>query len=86
MEEEKIKKEEFSVSGKDVVKKVKELIKAGNVRKIIIKRENGKTIMEVPLTIGVVGVALLPILGAIGAVAALLTQCTIIVEKTEEQK
>lgn len=83
MEEEKIKKEEFKVSGEDVVKKVKELIKEGNVRRIIIKNEEGKTLVEFPLTIGVVGAALLPVWAAIGAIAALVAKCTIIVEKEE---
>jgi len=84
MEEEKIKKEEFKVSGEDVVKKVKELIKEGNVRRIIIKNEEGKTLVEFPLTVGVVGAALLPVWAAIGAVAALVAKCTIIVERRED--
>lgn len=81
MEEENFKKEEFKVSGEDVVRKVKELIKEGNVRRIIIKNEEGKTLVEFPLTVGVVGAVLLPVWAAIGAVAALVTKCTIIVEK-----
>lgn len=80
---EKIKKEEFSVSGEDVLKKVKEIVKAGNVRRIIIKNEKGKSLVEFPLTIGVVGAALLPVFAAVGAAAALVTKCTIVVEKTE---
>ncbi len=84
MAEENIKKEEFKVSGEDVVKKVKELIKEGNVRRIIIKNEEGKTLVEFPLTIGVVGAALLPVWAAIGAIAALVTKCTIVVEKRED--
>jgi hypothetical protein len=84
MEEEKIKKEEFKVSGEDVIKKVKELIKEGNIRRIIIKNEEGKTLIEVPLTIGIVGAALLPVWAAIGAVAALVAKCTIVVEKKEK--
>ncbi len=81
MAEENVKKEEFKVSGEDVVKKVKELIKEGNIRRIIIKNEEDKVLVEFPLTIGVVGVALLPMWAAIGAVAALMTKCTIVVEK-----
>ena len=84
MTEENIKKEEFKVSGEDVVKKVKELVKEGNIRRIIIKNGEGKTLIEIPLTIGVVGIALLPIWAAIGAVAAMITKCTIIVEKRED--
>jgi len=83
MEKEKIKKEEFKVSGEDVVKKVKELIKEGNIRRIIIKNEENKTLVEFPLTIGLVGAALLPVLAAIGAIAALVANCTIVVEKRE---
>lgn len=81
MAKENIKKEEFKVSGEDVVKKIKEIIREGNVRRIIIKNEKGKTLIEVPLTIGVVGAVLLPIWAAIGAVAALVAKCTIVVEK-----
>ncbi len=84
MAEENFKKEEFKVSGEDVVKKVKELIKEGNIRRIIIKNEEDKVLVEFPLTIGVVGVALLPMWAAIGAVAALVTKCTIVVEKRED--
>jgi len=82
--EENFKKEEFKVSGEDVLKKVKELVRAGNVRRIIIKNEEDKTLIEFPLTIGVVGAALLPVWAAIGAVAALVTNCTIVVEKREQ--
>ena len=81
MTEEKTTTEEFRVSGDDVLKKVKELVKAGNVRKIIIKNEDGKTFVEFPLTIGVVGVALLPVFAMVGTVAALVSKCTIVVEK-----
>lgn len=75
------KKEEFKVSGEDVVKTVKKLVKEGNIRRIIIKNDNGKVLLEFPLTVGVIGTALLPVWAAIGAVAALLTKCTIVVEK-----
>lgn len=80
---ENIKKEEFKVSGEEVVKKVKELVKKGNIRRIIIKNEEGKSLIEVPLTIGVVGTLFLPALAAIGAVAAVVSNCTIVVEKRE---
>jgi len=83
MEKENIKKEEFKVSGEELVKKVKELIKAGNIRRIIIKNEQGKTLIEVPLTLGVVGAVLLPVWAAIGAIAAIVTNCTIVVEKRD---
>ena len=80
---ENIKKEEFKVSGEEVVKKVKELVKKGNIRRIIIKNEEGKSLIEVPLTIGVVGTLLLPALAAFGAVAAVVSNCTILVERRE---
>lgn len=83
MEKENVKKEEFKVSGEELVKKVKELIKAGNIRRIIIKNEQGKTLIEVPLTLGVVGAVLLPVWAAIGAIAAVVTNCTIVVEKRD---
>lgn len=73
--------EEFKLSGDDIVKKVKELIEEGNARKIIIKNEKGKVMLEVPLTIGAVGAVIAPVLAAVGALAALLTKCTIVVEK-----
>ena len=81
MQEDNSKKEEFKVSGDEILKKVKELIKQGNIRRIIIKNEKGDTLVEIPLTFAVVGAVLAPILAAVGALAALVTNCTIIVEK-----
>jgi hypothetical protein len=80
-EESNAKREEFKVSGEKVIEKVKELIKEGNVRRIIIINEKGETLVEIPLTIAVVGTALAPVLAAVGALAALITNCTIIVER-----
>jgi Domain of unknown function (DUF4342) len=77
------KKEEFRVSGEEVVAKIKELIKAGNVRRIILKDEKDETVIEIPLTFAVVGAVLAPMLAAVGAMAALLTRCTIVVERKE---
>ena len=77
----KSNREEFNVNGEEIVKKVKELIKAGNARRIIIKSQKGESMLEIPLTIGAVGVVLAPTLAAVGALAALVTKCTIIVEK-----
>lgn len=74
------KKETFKVSGENLLKTVKELIAKGNVRHITIKGKNGKTVIEFPLTIGVVGAVLLPVLAAVGAIAALIGECTIAVE------
>jgi hypothetical protein len=78
---EEFKKEEFKVSGDQIIEKVKELIKQGNARRIIIKNEKDETLVELPLTVGLVGAAIAPVLAAVGAMAALLTKCTIIVEK-----
>lgn len=76
-------KEEFIVNGEEVLAKVKELIKAGNVRRIIIKDMEDKTLIEIPLTIGVVVAVLAPVLAAVGALAAIVTKCKIIVEKKD---
>lgn len=75
------KKEIFNVRGENLLKKVKELINEGNIRRITIKDKKGKTVVEFPLTIGVVGAVIAPVLAAVGAVAALLTECTISVER-----
>ena len=77
----KTTKEEFKVSGDALLGKVKELIKEGNVRRIIIKNKENKQLVELPLTIGVVGAVLAPVLAAVGAIAALVTECTIVVER-----
>lgn len=74
--------EELQVVGEQLLGKVKELLHEGNVRRIIIKQE-GHTIMEFPLTIGVVGVVVAPMLAAIGAISALITQCSIEVVRSE---
>jgi hypothetical protein len=75
--------EEFKVEGEKVVAKIKELFHEGNIRKVIIKDKEGKTLVEIPMTFGVVGALLAPQLAAIGAIAALLTEATIVVEKQE---
>lgn len=77
----KQRQEEFKVEGEELLKKVKQLIKEGNIRRITIKNKQGKSILEIPLTIGVVGAVLVPTLAAVGAVAALVTECTIAVER-----
>ena len=84
MSEEKTWTEEVKVTGESLVAKVKELVHEGNVRRITIKNEEGKVVVEFPLTLGVVGALLVPTLAAVGAVAALVTNCTIIVERTED--
>jgi len=72
-------KEEIKVTGEKVVEVVKKLIKEGNARKIIIKNENGESLVEIPLTVGAVGVIAIPVLAAVGALAALVKNCTIVV-------
>jgi len=73
--------EEFRVSGEAVLTKVKELVREGNVRRITIKNEEGRTLIEIPLTIGVIGTVLLPVWAAIGAIAALAANLTLAVER-----
>jgi len=75
--------EEMKVKGEDLLKKVKELIHEGNIRRIIIKNENGEPYIEIPLTLGVVGMVIAPILAAVGAIAALASNFTIEVVKKE---
>lgn len=79
-------KESFSLNGEHLLKKVKELIAEGNVRKITITDKAGKELMTFPLTIGVVGVLVAPVLAAVGALAALVGECTITVEREETPK
>ncbi len=77
------KKEEFKVNGEELLAKVKQLINEGNIRRIIIKNKDDKTLVELPLTIGVVGAVIAPVLAAVGAIAALVTECTIVVERKD---
>ena len=79
-------KETFTIKGEQLLKKIKELIEEGNVRKITIHDKSGKEIMSFPLTIGVVGAVLAPVLAAVGALAALVGECTISVEREEKNK
>jgi hypothetical protein len=79
------RKQEFTVNGDQLVAKVRELVNEGNVRRLIIKNEEGRTLLEVPLTIGLIGAALLPVFAAIGALAALASRCTIVVERDAEE-
>ena len=77
-------KESFSINVEQLLKRIKELIAEGNVRKITISDKFGKEIASFPLTVGVVGALLLPVFAAIGAIAALVTECTITIEREEE--
>ncbi len=73
--------EEFQVSADDLIGKVKELIKEGNIRSVVIRNEQGEKLIEFPVTGGVIGVLIVPQLAALGAIAALVTKCTIAVER-----
>jgi Domain of unknown function (DUF4342) len=79
----KTTKESFSINGEQLLNKVKELIKEGNVRKITIKDKSGKEMMSFPVTVGLVGAIFAPVLAAIGALAALIGECTVSVEREE---
>ncbi len=79
------KEKEFVVSGSDLLDKLKELFHQGNVRHIIIRNESGKTLIELPLTIGILGVALIPAYAAVAAIAALAVKCSIEVKTSEDQ-
>ena len=83
MSEEKVRTEEFSVNGEDLLAKIKEIINEGNIRRVIIKKKDCGTVMEIPMTLGVVGALIAPQLAAIGAIAALVTEATVVVEKVE---
>ncbi len=78
---EKDKFSEFKVYGHNLVAEIKKIIKAGNVRRIIIKNERGKVLMEFPVTVAVIGTVFAPVLAAVGALAALVNKCSIVVEK-----
>ena len=75
------KTEEFKINGEDLIAKIKEIIKQGNAKKITIKGKDGNEIISFPVTIGVAGLVLAPVFAAVGAVAALATECTIVIEK-----
>lgn len=75
--------EEFQVTGRELVRKVEELIHEGNIRRIVIK-QNGRVLLDIPLAVAVVGVVLAPVLAAVGALAAIVTDCTVTVERAEQ--
>ena len=83
MSEEKVRTEEFRVNGEELIGKIKNLLNEGNIRRITIKNKEGKTVFEIPLTFGVVGALIAPQLAAIGAIAALLTEATVVVKKVD---
>jgi len=83
MTDPKTRTEEFQLNGDALLAKIKELLHEGNIRRILIQNDEGKTLVEFPVTLGVVGAVLAPQLAAIGAIAALVTRCTLVVEKVE---
>ncbi len=83
--DEKVRTEEFHVKGDEILSKVKELVHQGNIRRVVIKNEEGKTVIEIPLILGVVGALLVPQLAAVGAIAALLSRASIVIEKVVEE-
>jgi hypothetical protein len=83
-DESKTNRESFKVTGDEIISKVKEIIREGNARKIIIRNDKDETIMEFTLTIGAIGAVLAPVFAAVGAIAALASDCTIIVEKHDK--
>ena len=83
MSEEKTRTEEFRISGDELMSKVKELLHEGNIRRLIVKDDDGKVLVSIPFTVGVVGALVAPQAVALGAIAALLTRCTLVVERTE---
>ena len=80
-----ITKESIKIQGEKLVNKVKELVKEGNVRKISIHEKDGRELMSFPLSLGVVGAVFAPVLAAVGALAALIGECSITVEREEEK-
>lgn len=84
MADEKTRTEELSISGEDLLSTVKKLVHQGNIRRITIKNKGGETLLEIPLTFGVVGALLLPTLAALGALAAIVTECKIMVERIDQ--
>jgi len=83
MKNDGVRTEEFKVSGEELLGKVKQIVHEGNIRRVVIKNKDGGTFMEIPLTVGVVGVLLAPTLAAVGAIAALVSEATVVVEKDD---
>ena len=82
----KVCTEEFKVSGEALLAKIREIVHEGNVRRVIIRNEEGKALIDIPLSMGVVGALLAPQLAAVGAIAALITHGTLAVEKVSDEE
>ncbi|MFO8036296.1 MAG: DUF4342 domain-containing protein [Anaerolineales bacterium] len=85
MSEESVRREEFKVDGETLVAKVKALVQEGNIRRVVIKDKKGRTLIDIPLTVGVIGALVAPQLAAIAAISALVSEVTVIVEIAEEE-
>ena len=83
MSEETTHTEEFEVKSEEILKTIKELVREGNIRRVVIKNEDGRSLIDIPLSVGVVGALLAPQLAAVGAIAALISHATLVVEKVE---
>ena len=83
MTQDKSHTEEFKINGEELIARIKKLVHEGNIRRIIIKNKEGQTVMEIPLTVGVAAALLAPTLAALGAIAALVSEATVVVEKAE---
>ncbi|MBN1433120.1 DUF4342 domain-containing protein [Candidatus Fermentibacterales bacterium] len=81
---ERIRTEEFRVSGADLVDKVKEVVRKGNIRRVVIKSEEGRALIDIPLTVGVAGAIIAPQLAAVSAIAALVMRCSVMIERVEK--
>jgi hypothetical protein len=77
--------EEFQFSGDTLLAKIKDILREGNIRRVVIKNEDGRVLIDIPLTIGVVGTLVAPQLAAIGAIAALVLKGSIVIEKEAQQ-
>jgi uncharacterized membrane protein YvbJ len=77
-----VETETFTVSGDDLLDRVRELVREGNVTRVIVRSEEGKTLLDIPVTAGAVGIVLFPWMAALGAIAALVTRCRITVERS----
>jgi len=84
MSDERTRTEEFTLDGEKLVSTVKELVRQGNIRRISVRNREGRSLIDIPLTAGVVGAVLLPTLAALGAIAAMVTECSIVVERVEK--
>lgn len=83
-EDQQVHTEEFEVNSEEILSKIKELVHEGNIRRVVIKNEDGRSLIDVPLTVGVVGALLAPQLAAIGAITALIARATLVVERVED--